>query len=207
MSQSQNSSGESLYLLDDATIVLFGLEPDTTEREGGEREKEEEGAGAGEEVGGGHNGGVRGGHNVDNDDDDDEKVRLVLEVEADPRFIDNPRGIGCSRKWEVPYDIYMESPASNKDDDDDNNLHLRHTRGRPSPKNNKFGTWTSEYIDIGKGKRKGRMMLGGDADDRYRVLLDGPAERLKYSAKRYALVRRRACESHGWVSGFWVGWI
>lgn len=109
----------------------------------------------------------------------------------DPRFFNNPHGIGCSRTYEEPYDSVSNprSPSS--------------APVRPlvpqEPKPNEgdillsfpnLGPWRSEGIDMVKGKRKGRMP-GDSADDRYKFLLDGPASPSKFSAKRFSLVRVR----------------
>lgn len=110
----------------------------------------------------------------------------------DPRFVNNPHGIGCSRTYEVPYDSVTKSlstsPASMRP------LVPRETNMNESDELlslPKLGSWKTESIDMVKGKRKGRMP-GDSADDRYKFLLDGPASRAKSAAKRFTLVRERA---------------
>ncbi len=102
-------------------------------------------------------------------------------VDEDPRFINNPHGIGCSRTYEMPYESSLSnSPASSiaparqeiNPNDSDGWL--------PTPH---LGRWRSESIDEVKGKRKGRMP-GDSAEDRYKFLLDGPASRLRWYDRR-----------------------
>ena len=110
----------------------------------------------------------------------------------DPRFINNPHGIGCSRTYEEPFDnstnSLSTSPASMRpavprgvvfNESDETILF-------PKPR-----AWKAESIDMVKGKRKGRIP-GDSADDRYKFLLDGSAARAKSSTKRFTLVRERA---------------
>lgn len=121
---------------------------------------------------------------------DEEYVEYVLY--EDPRFINNPHGIGCSKDYEEPYSSnttsFSSSPAS-----------MRHRVPRKIEINESaelrsfptLGAWKTESIDMVKGKRKGRMP-GDSADDRYKFLLDGPASRGRFSAKRFTRVRERA---------------
>ena len=111
-------------------------------------------------------------------------------VDVDPRFINNPHGIGCSRTYEEPYDAVTSSLSTSP------------ASIRPSPRRidinesdelisfPKLATRRMESIDMVKGKRKGRMP-GDSADDRFKFLLDGPASPGKFSAKRFTLVRER----------------
>ncbi|KAL9064182.1 MAG: hypothetical protein Q9161_009052 [Pseudevernia consocians] len=114
-------------------------------------------------------------------------------LDDDPRFVNNPHGIGCSRTYEVPHESVTNSlstsPASMRP------LVPRETNMNESDELLSFpklGSWKTESIDMVKGKRKGRMP-GDSADDRYKFLLDGPASsRAKSTAKRFTLVRERA---------------
>ena len=112
--------------------------------------------------------------------------------EKDPRFFNNPIGIGCSKTFEVPYDSARDSlstsPASRSPLVSTVNSSSTGSDGLGSFPN--LGACKSQIIDMVKGKRKGRMP-GDSAEDRYKFLLDGRAARLEYSAKRFALVRRR----------------
>lgn len=109
----------------------------------------------------------------------------------DPRFINNPHGIGCSRTYEEPYvfvgDSRSPSPAPVRplvpQEPEPN-------EGDRLPSFPNLGPWKPEGIDMVKGKRKGRMP-GDSADDRYKFLLDGPAPRPKFSAKAFSLLRVR----------------
>lgn len=111
-----------------------------------------------------------------------EEEYVEYALNDDPRFINNPHGIGCSRTYELPYDSvassFSTSPASTRSpvpreinvNESDELLSC------PKP-----GAWKAESIDMAKGKRKGRMP-GDSADDRYKFLLDGPPSRTKLSA-------------------------
>ena len=125
-------------------------------------------------------------------DSKQEEEYVDFMLDDDPRFIDNPHGIGCSRTYEEPYDSVNNSlstsPASMRP--------LVHQEidlnaGDRLLSFPKLGACKSESIDMVKGKRKGRMP-GDSADDRYRFLLDGPAAQTRFSAKRFTLVRQRA---------------
>ncbi|CAF9922047.1 hypothetical protein IMSHALPRED_005319 [Imshaugia aleurites] len=116
-----------------------------------------------------------------------EEEYVEIEHDDDPRFINNPHGIGCSRTYEVPYDSATNSlstsPASMRP------LLRREINGSDDLVSfRKLGAWKAESIDMVKGKRKGRMP-GDSADDRYKFLLDRSA---KSSAKRFTLIRERA---------------
>lgn len=122
---------------------------------------------------------------------EEECIEYALD-DDDPRFINNPHGIGCSRTYEVPYDSVTNSlstspasmcpfvPRGINVDRSDELLSF-----------SKPGGWKTESIDVVKGKRKGRMP-GDSADDRYKFLLDGSASRAESSLKRFTLVRQRA---------------
>ncbi len=121
----------------------------------------------------------------------EEYIELTLD-DDDPRFRNNPHGIGCSRTYEVPYNgvtsSVSTSPAS-----------MRPLVPRENKINGsgellsrfKLGAVRPESIDMVKGKRKGRMP-GNRADDRHKFLLDGPSSRAKPSVKSFRLVRQRA---------------
>ena len=125
------------------------------------------------------------------EEEEEEYIEYLLD-DDDPRFIDNPHGIGCSRTYEESYDSVMNSlstspasvcpivPQETEPNEGDRLLSFP-----------KLGPGRSESIDMVKGKRKGRMP-GDSADDRYKSLLDGPASRAKFSAKRFSFVRQRA---------------
>lgn len=109
----------------------------------------------------------------------------------DPRFINNPYGIGCSRTYEEPYagveNARSASPASVRSlvpQETDPN------EGYRLPSFPNLGPWKPEDIDMVEGKRKGRMP-DDSAEDRYKLELDGLATRSKFSAKRFSLVRKR----------------
>lgn len=108
---------------------------------------------------------------------------------ADPRFIGNPHGVGCSKNYELPYDNVMNplstSPAS-RQSSGPGKINVNENDG-PSP----FpppGAPMAEGEDNLKGKRKGRMP-GDSEDDRYKSLFDAAA---KSSAKRFTRARQRA---------------
>ena len=118
-----------------------------------------------------------------------EEERIEYLIDDDPRFIDNPHGIGCSRTYEEPYDSVMNSlstsPASTRPvvpQDVDLN------QGDGLLSFSKLRACKSESIDMVKGKRKGRMP-GDSAEDRYKFLLDGSASRAKFSVKKFTLIR------------------
>ena len=121
----------------------------------------------------------------------EEYIPIVLD--DDPRFVDNPTGIGCSRYYELPYDSVTNSPLSTSPasmrppvpqainfNESDEQLPF-----------SKLGAWRPRSYDMVKGKRKGRMP-GDSADDRYKFLLDSAASRAKSFTKRFTLVRERA---------------
>ena len=119
---------------------------------------------------------------------EEEYIEYALD-DDDPRFRNNPHGIGCSRTYEVPYNSVTSSlstspasmrplvPQENKINGSDELLSCP-----------KLGAVKSERIDMVKGKRKGRMP-GDSPDDQYKFLLDGPSSRAKPSAKGFRLVR------------------
>ena len=119
--------------------------------------------------------------------------------DVDPRFINNPYGIGCSRTYEIPYDkdpdSLSTSPASTSPDVNDSDELL------PYPD---VMIRKAESIDMveGKGKGKERERIPGDsaddrhnslpnhsADDPFKDLLDGPAPHTNSSAKRFLFAR------------------
>ena len=124
----------------------------------------------------------------------EEEYLEFLSDDDDPRFIDNPYGIGCSKTYEEPYisviDPLPTSPASVRPLVPEE---IEPIEGDRLPSFPNLGPWRSDSIDMVKGKRKGRMP-GDSADDRYKFLLDGRASRSKSSAKRFTLVRHR-----GWT--------
>ena len=130
------------------------------------------------------------GLGLDSKQEEEEYIDFMLD--DDPRFIDNPHGIGCSRTYEEPYDSgigsFSTSPASMRP-----LVHqeIDFNAGDRLLSFPKLGACKSESIDMVKGKRKGRMP-GDSADDRYKFLLDGPAAQTRFSAKRFTLVRQRA---------------
>ena len=112
----------------------------------------------------------------------------------DPRFINNPYGIGCSKTFEEPYDSVTNSlstsPASMRPlVPRETNINENDDQFPPF----KLGPCRVESIDMVKGRRKGRMP-DDSADDRYKFLLDGPASRSRFSSKRFTLIRER-----GWT--------
>ena len=119
---------------------------------------------------------------------EEEYIEDMLDDE-DPRFIGNSYGIGCSRTYEEPYNGVFHSistsPASvcpivpQDTDLNEGDRPLSFPNLGPS----RLGS-----IDRVKGKRKGRMP-GDSPDDRFKNLLDGPASRGKFFAKRFPLVR------------------
>ena len=123
---------------------------------------------------------------------EEEYIEYALDDDDDPRFINNPHGIGCSKTYEeLPYESntnsLSSSPASmrplvSQETDTNENDEL--------PSIPKLGAWKMESIDMVKGKRKGRMP-GDSPDDRFKFLLDGTASRAKFSAKRFTLLRER----------------
>lgn len=163
-SESSSRDSKGSMALDEANVMMVGLGIDT---------KQEEGY-------------IDYGYIEHALDDDD------VDVDDDPRFINNPHGIGCSKTYEeLSYDgstnSFSSSPASTRplvpreiDINESDEL----------PSFPKLGAWKMESIDMVKGKRKGRMP-GDSADDRFKFLLDGPASRAKSSAKRFTLVRER----------------
>lgn len=134
------------------------------------------------------------GTGLDSKEEDYEEYDGFILDDDDPRFINNPHGIGCSRTYETPYDSVSNSrspsPASVRPLVPQEPEPNEGDRLLPFPN---LGPWKPEGIDMVKGKRKGRMP-GDSADDRYKFLLDGPASRSKFSAKRFSLerVRQRA---------------
>ena len=106
---------------------------------------------------------------------------------GDPRFIDNPHGIGSSKAYEAPYDSSSSSlstsPASRRSltPQETNTNESDGLLSSPKPRPSK-----TESIDLEKGKRKGRMP-GDSADDRYKVLLAGPASQAKALTKIFTL--------------------
>lgn len=122
-----------------------------------------------------------------------EEEHIEYARDDDHRFINNPHGIGCSRTYEVPYDLATNSLLSTSP----GSMRPRVPRRVNVDKSDalfsfpELGAWKTESIDTVKGKRKGRMP-GDSADDRYKFLLDGPATRAKFSAKSFTMVRQRA---------------
>lgn len=113
-----------------------------------------------------------------------EEKYVEYALNDDPRFINNPHGIGCSRTYELTYDSVANSlstsPASTRPPLP-REINVNETDERLSwPE---LGAWKAESIDTAKGKRKGRMP-NDSVDDQYKFLLDGPASRTRFSAKR-----------------------
>lgn len=96
-----------------------------------------------------------------------EQQCIEYALDVDPRFIDNPDGIGCSRTYEDPYVPYEFDEQFSFP---------------------KLAAWRTDSIDRVKGKRKGRMP-GDSADDRYKSLLDILASRPKSSTKKFSLLK------------------
>ncbi|CAD6581300.1 MAG: hypothetical protein ASARMPREDX12_000419 [Alectoria sarmentosa] len=96
-----------------------------------------------------------------------EQQCIEYALDIDPRFIDNPDGIGCSRTYEEPDEPYEFDEQSSFP---------------------QLAAWRTDSIDRVKGKRKGRMP-GDRADDRYKSLLDILASRPKFSAKKFSLLK------------------
>lgn len=121
-----------------------------------------------------------------------EEEYIEYAPDDDPRFINNPHGIGCSKTYEEPYDSVTSSlstsPASTRPPMPRRIKINQSDELFPFPE---LGTWKKESIDTVKGKRKGRMP-GDSEDDRFKFLLDGPRSRVKFSAKSFTLVRERA---------------
>ena len=118
---------------------------------------------------------------------------VAVALEQDPRFVNNPTGIGCSRHYEAPYDSVTNSPVSTSP------ASMRQRVPQDISVNesdeqlpfSKLGPWKPTSFDMMKGKRKGREP-GDSAEDRYKFLLDRAACQAKFSSKRFKLVRLQA---------------
>lgn len=124
---------------------------------------------------------------------EEEEEWVAVALEQDPRFVNNPTDIGCSRYYETPYDSVTNSPLSTSP------ASMRHRVPQYISVNesdeqlpfSKLGPWKPTSFDMMKGKRKGREP-GDSAEDRYKFLLDRATSPARFSAKRFKLVRVQA---------------
>ena len=123
----------------------------------------------------------------------EEEECFAFALEEDPRFVDNPTGIGCSRYYEAPYDSVTDSPLSTSPASTCHRVpqDISVNESDEQLPFSKLGPWKPESFDMMKGKRKGREPSDSD-EDRYKFLLDIAASPAKSSSKRFRLVRAQA---------------
>ncbi len=95
---------------------------------------------------------------------DSERKEVYIEYVDDPRFINNPHGIGCSRTYEMPHGSSLSSSPASTTGPARQGVNANESDGvLPFPN---LGQWKPDSIDMVKGKRKGRMP-GDGTEDRY----------------------------------------
>lgn len=125
------------------------------------------------------------GLGLDTKEEEEECVAFALE--DDPRFLNNPIGIGCSKYYEAPYDSVTMSPLSTSPSSMHHPLMPREISVNGSDEHlpfSKLGPWKPASEDMEKGKRKGRDP-SDDAEGRYKYVLDGAASPARFTAKRF----------------------